>query len=121
MRRAIYVAGAYSAPTTLGTLLNIRRAIRAGVTILQAGHAPLVPHLDFQLILGIPDERIPEVIVLQEVALVWMERADAVFVTPGSENSTGTTREIEMAQALGIPVFHDMVQMLRELEWPHTE
>jgi len=114
-KRAIYVAGAYSSGTTMGTLLNIRRAIQWGNEIMKAGHAPLVPHLDFQMIINLQGRYIPEVKDLQEIAMAWLEKADAVFVVPDSEDSTGTQKEILRAMELNIPVHNKLEALLTEM------
>lgn len=41
----------------------------------------------------------------------WLDVADAVFLVPGWETSTGTRREIERADKQGIPVFTDIAQL----------
>lgn len=49
--KRVYVAGAYSADSTMGTLHNIRKGIRASTEIFLMGYAPFCPWLDFQFVL----------------------------------------------------------------------
>lgn len=41
----------------------------------------------------------------------WLEVADAVFVCPGWQTSTGTKRELETTAEIGIPVFYNLVNL----------
>jgi hypothetical protein len=41
----------------------------------------------------------------------WLCSADAVFLVPGWETSTGTRKEIELANSLDIPVFNSLEEL----------
>ena len=114
--KRIYVAGAYSATDIIKVQGNMRRGLELSIKVLQAGFAPFCPWLDFQF--GLLDE-----ITLQQYydySLAWLEVSDALLVVQkGWQESKGTLNEIEVAEALGLPIFHDfyeMVQYFKELE-----
>jgi hypothetical protein len=112
MRTRIYIAG----PITKGPLAdNIRRATEAGVALLRAGYAPLVPHLTCYY--GGP---VPEVLPCGTRAedwwaadLPWVAVSHAVLRLPGE--SVGADMETALAERLGIPVYHDLGTLIREL------
>jgi hypothetical protein len=98
----VYVSGPYSADPER----SIQAAIRAADQLLTAGHAPLVPHLkhpwitttdhSYEAWLG--------------VDLAWLQVADAVLRLPG--HSPGADRETAVAHQLGIPVHHNIQDLL---------
>lgn len=124
-RKRIYVAG----PISVGPLeQNIRQACEAGMELLKAGLAPLVPHLtcymgqricrwpvatrDFfkSIAITLTEGPIPEVTPAGAVPadwyatdLPWVAVSDAVLRLPGE--STGADLEVGEANRLGIPVF----------------
>lgn len=100
----VYVAGAYTAPTVVQVLANMRRGIDAAVQIAKLGMAPYCPWLDFQygLVSAMPVE------VYKEISMEWLRASDAVFVVPGWENSEGTNAEINEACDRDIPVFFSL-------------
>jgi len=100
----VYVAGAYTAPTVVQVLANMRRGIDAAVQIAKLGMAPYCPWLDFQygLVSAMPVE------VYKEISMEWLRASDAVFVVPGWENSKGTMAEIQEATDRYIPVFFSL-------------
>lgn len=97
----IYVAGKYSAPTTIDVLNNIHDGIKASVEIIRQGHSVFCPWLDHQF--HFFDKTITKE-EYQRNSMAWVEVADEVWVLPNSENSGGTQREIARAKELGIPV-----------------
>lgn len=102
----VYVAGPYSSDPEACTAT----AIAAGAALLDAGHAPFVPHLAHYwhtLHGGRPYED------WMRIDLAWLAAADAVLRLPGE--SSGADRETALADELGIPVFHDLDELLADL------
>ena len=96
MSMRVYVA----APYTHGDIgENMRRAIDAGMAILDSGDAPVVPHLSHFLHLQHP--RPYETWI--EMGLELLAGCDAVVRLSGF--SPGAERETKRAAQLGIPVY----------------
>lgn len=104
MRPRIYIAG----PISRGDLAaNIKQATDAARQLIAAGYAPFCPQLTCYLGGDTPtvsggvshDE-------WMEVDLPWVSVADAVLRLPGE--STGADMETDLADSLGIPVFHSV-------------
>jgi hypothetical protein len=88
---------------------NILRGIQAGMHLIRAGYAPLVPHLtDFTR----PYGHFPLATWL-EVDLPWVAKADAVLRLPGP--SRGADAEEAFARARGIPVFSEIRELFQQL------
>lgn len=98
----VYVAGPYTADPEKCTAA----AIAVGNELLDAGHAPFVPHLAhyWETLHGARHYE-----DWMRIDLAWLETADAILRLPGE--SSGADRETARALALGIPVF-DSVQAL---------
>lgn len=93
----IYVAGPYTDDPDGCTAT----AIAAGAAVLDAGHAPFVPHLAhyWHTLHGPRDYE-----DWMRIDLAWLRAADAVLRLPGE--SSGADREVALAHELGIPVIH---------------
>ena len=100
-KRRIYIAGKYSAPSTLETLNNIHDGIHACVRAVKSGYSPYCPWLDHQY--HLIDKTIT-VKDYQRISMDWLEVSQEVWVLPNSESSKGTQAEILRAQELRIPV-----------------
>jgi hypothetical protein len=112
--KRVYVAGAYSADNVLDVLGNIQRGIRMSLRVLLAGHAPFCPWLDFHYCLLLRDNESVTVQQFYAYSLAWLEVSDAMLVLPGYEGSSGTLVEIARAKTLGIPVYYDLHDLLRD-------
>lgn len=93
----VYIAGPYTADPETCTAA----AIEIGNRVLDAGHAPFVPHLChyWHTIHGERDYH-----DWMRIDLTWLECADLLLRMPGE--SPGADQEVALAQSLGIPV-HD--------------
>lgn len=99
----VYVAG----PITKGDqFLNVRAAIDAADTLLKAGHAPFVPHIN--VLWHMVHEHDYETWMAWDDA--FLQVCDALLRIPG--DSPGADREVERARELGIPVFFDVFDCL---------
>jgi len=105
----IYVAGPYtpstSDPHDAARIAhrNTRRAIRAGIAIIERGHVPFIPHLTHFIHLEskkpLPRE------FYYEYDSVWLKCCDALLYLG---KSTGADRELQMAKEMGLRVFHSI-------------
>ena len=110
-RLRVFVAGAYSSDTIIGSLDNMRRGMRLAYNVLKAGYAPFTPWFDYHFAL-IGEMTIDE---YRDYSLAWLRVSDAILVVKGWENSEGTKNEIKYAGELGIPVFYDLGDLVDEL------
>jgi hypothetical protein len=113
----IYVAGAYSDTNVLGVLRNIGRGEYWASQLFMRGYAPFTPWHDKTFVIQNWKEEFT-VDQFYNYSMEWLRASDAVFIVPNHVglkdwgNSTGTLKEIEEAERLGIPVFYS----LKELE-----
>lgn len=108
----VYVSGPFSADTTAGVLANIENAMRAGKALLDAGHAPIIPHLNH--LYDIWHDQTFGAPVAYDVFLDWdvaivRRSCDAVLRLPGE--SRGADREVAVARDAGIPVYHALADI----------
>ena len=105
----VYVAGAYSADYVVDVLGNMRRGIELSCDVLDHGMAPFCPWLDFQFGLN----REFDLENYYEYSIAWLKASDAVLVVKeGWDKSKGTRRELDLARANGIPVFHGLMELI---------
>ena len=92
----VYIAG----PLSQGDqLLNIRNAIQAADKVLELGHTPFCPHMNYTWHLICPHDTA----TWYDWDLCWLELCDILIRLPG--DSWGSDQEVKFAQARGIPVF----------------
>lgn len=105
-RQRVYV----SAPYTSDPVGNTEVAIRAAQQLLEAGYAPLVPHLNYYWgeVVG---QEVNSYQTWMELDLAWVPMADALVRLPG--DSAGSDEEHALALEWGIPVY-DSVEALLE-------
>ena len=102
MRPRIYLSG----PMEGGKILaNVARAIAVYRRLIDAGFAPLCPHLNYY---ADPPGDVPHA-VWMEVDLPWVEVADAIVRLLGE--SPGSDLEEARARALGIPLFTSFAEL----------
>lgn len=99
MRAKVYVAG----PITKGDIEeNVRKAIEAANELADLGFAPFVPHLNYYWDMHRPRPYEFWIALDNE----YLPYCDAVLRLPGE--SKGADGEVLLANALMIPVFHDI-------------
>jgi len=110
MRTKVYIAG----PIVKGPLEhNIRQATEAGMILLKAGYAPLVPHLSCYFDGPTPAVR-PGGTVVEDwygCDLSWVAVADCLLRLPGE--GVGSDGEVALANSLHIPVYHNLETLMR--------
>jgi nucleoside 2-deoxyribosyltransferase len=109
--RTIYVAGPFKADTDEGVEFNIARAEALGKEVGKLGASPVIPHANTRSF----HKEFPEEFML-EATLELMRRCDAVVLTEGWQESSGTRDEICEANWLGIPVFYTLFGLKSWLE-----
>jgi hypothetical protein len=95
--KTVYVAGPY---TKGDVAINVRDAILA-----HAGYAPYVPHLSHFWHLIIPHGYK----FWMALDMEWLIRCDILLRLPGE--SEGGDKEVEAAEAYGIPVVHTILEL----------
>lgn len=102
-RCRVYVAG----PMSLGDRVsNFSQAVIAMREVILLGAAPMVPQLSFLV-----GDLLRDVTYGQwlQTDLAWVEAADVVLRLPGK--SSGAEVECQLANRLGIPVVHSLVDL----------
>ena len=110
--KRVYVAGKLN-DDACGYIKNLHRMIQTAREVRRAGFAVYVPGNDFLegLVAGNFDYS-----EFFDNSQPWLAASDAVFLTPGWEESAGTKREIEYANSLGIPVYENLEEMIEKLQ-----
>ncbi len=106
----VYVAGPYS---TGDPEANTAAAIAAGNELLDAGYAPLVPHLSHYWHTHHTPRAYED---WMRIDLAWITAADAVLRLPGA--SPGADREVVLAAELGIPIYASVTALRADDENP---
>ena len=109
MRTRVYIAG----PISKGILRhNIRQATQAGLILLKAGFAPLVPQLTCYMDGPIPQNLPGHTAIDQwyESDMAWVSVCDCVLRLEGE--SVGADAEVEYALSLGKPIFYCLNDLL---------
>ncbi len=102
----VYIAGPY----TLGDVaVNVKDAIDAGVRVLDAGHAPFIPHLSHFIHMNSPRDY--QVWIDMDNAFVPV--CNALIRLPGK--SSGADAEVALAEELNIPVFYSVEKFLAKV------
>lgn len=104
MGKCVYVSGPLTSSGDIAS--NIRKAADVGTVLLDAGHFPYVPHLNYfhEIIHPRPYE------VWIKADMAWVQKSDALIRLPGK--SGGADREVEVADRLGIPIYYSVGEFL---------
>ena len=105
----IYIAAPYSAPSLDARCANMRKAQRAAIELIRAGHTPYCPHLTRYL--DVEAKAIGQPIDYEEWMAYdreWLRLCDAVLCLG---RSPGADRECELARAMGLPIVWDMTEL----------
>ncbi len=100
MRNQAYVSGRYTADTEAEIMVNIRRAIDAGDTMLKLGYAPIIPHVCMNHNTSWDKAIEHDLGILRSLCPL----TDVIVMLPGWEKSLGAQREREEAVKRGIRV-----------------
>lgn len=99
----VYVAGPIGANDD-ARAGKITAALDAGVELLRLGFAPFVPHL--WAAASINADGIAAYEHWMQYDFIWLRQCEILLRIPGA--SPGADREVEHAEAIGIPVFHSI-------------
>ncbi len=99
----VYVASAYRIGDQVA---NVRASIDAGERLLNAGHQPYLPLLNFTWHFIFPHD--PNTWL--DLDMSWLAKCDAVVRLPG--RSDGADTEVAYARGLGLPVFFSVDECL---------
>jgi len=103
--KRLYIAGAYSSSDVIQVFENMRLGMKVATELFLKGHYPFVPWFDHHFFFMKGDKKIT-IEMIQEYSLRWLEVSDAMVVLPNWKKSKGTQFEIDMAKALGIPIYY---------------
>jgi hypothetical protein len=106
-KKKVYVAGKLN-DSAVGYIKNFHRMIKTAREVRSAGYAVYVPCNDF--LEGLVDGNFDYAEYFDN-SQPWLVSADAIFLTPGWETSSGTAKEIETAKSNNIPVFDTIRNM----------
>lgn len=118
--KTIYVAGPISDQNPLQVLANINAGIEASAYLVSMGFAVFCPFLDFQYFLTKHGQYINKEMI-QQNSLAFVDKCDVMLVLPRWKSSSGTKREAARARSLGMPVYFDIDNLVRELCGSPTE
>lgn len=109
--KVVYIAGPFRADAPWGVENNIRTAEFFGLEVAKLGAVPLIPHTMYRFFDGsLPDE------FWLGGTMELLCKCDAVLLTPKWFLSTGAKAEKAEAERIGIPVFHNLVEVERWLQ-----
>ena len=101
--KKVYIASPYSQG---GTIYNIRLAIDAADTLLKAGFAPFVPHLNYTWDIVYPHSYHTWL----DWCMEWVVACDCLLRIHGI--SPGADAETALAKVIGIPVYYTMCELI---------
>lgn len=114
MRPKVYIAGKIS-DYGVKHLSNMSKFFDMQDRLIRLGFAPLNPAADFMLGLRHDDYTYN---MYFDPNAEWLKVSDAVLVLPGWETSEGAKREIKIAEKFCIPVFYDVISLIK---WAENE
>jgi len=97
----IYIAGPFRAPTPWEQEQNVRRAETVALEVWGLGAVALCPHAMNRFF----QDSVPDRIALAGM-LTLLRRCDAILMTEGWSESTGSVAELETARRCGMPVWY---------------
>lgn len=98
--KVAYIAGPFRAENNWEIWQNIQVAATLALSVWKIGAVALCPHMNTFCFQGAaPDS------VWLEGDLELVRRCDAILTTPDWQRSTGAQAEVDLARALGKPVF----------------
>jgi hypothetical protein len=119
--RVVYIAGPYRSSNpdgksnAWGVQQNVMNAMARALDVWRRGHAAVCPHANtmfFQDADGCEDR------VWLDGDIEMLRRCDALLTVEGWERSKGATAEVLLAQQIGKPVLHSLVELDLYLSQP---
>jgi hypothetical protein len=81
-RMTVYVAGPFTSNTAEGVMLNVNRAIQAGIEVIKKGHHPYVPHLAYYMAAHPMSHMTQMDRRWIDVDSPWVLACDAIYIMP---------------------------------------
>ena len=100
-KKVVYVAGPFLGPNAWAIEQNIRVAEELALEAWKEGAAVICPHTNTRFFQGAAPDNI-----WLEGDLELVRRSDAVLTAPGWVLSSGACKEVDLANELGLSVFH---------------
>lgn len=105
--KVVYIAGKFRGPNYWEQERNIRLAEELALLVWKAGMAALCPHTNTRYFQGAAPDH-----VFLDGDLELLRRCDALLTVHNWLGSKGAVEEVGLAHRLGIPVFHEIGELL---------
>lgn len=112
--KRVYVAGKYNDDTVVKVLRNMRKGIDLCRQVIEAGHSPFCPWLDFQY--GLSFELTGAQYL--ELSVAWLRASECVLLVDNWEQSSRAKKEIEIANDLGLLVYTELSDLVHGIPNP---
>ena len=103
----IYIAGSFTGNNAWEIENNVRAAEEYLLLLMKKKILAYCPHTHFRFFHGSVDEHF-----IMEHCFFMLSHCSAIFVLPGSSDSSGTAKEIMYAQDHGIPVYDTLCDLM---------
>ena len=110
--KKVYVAGAYSADNVLDVLKNIGIGEDICAELFLRGFAPFCPWHDKDFVIKRPYSKYT-IEMFYNYSIEWLKVCDVMFVIDGWEKSSGTKKEIKIAEELGLPIYYNISELIK--------
>ena len=107
MEPKVYIAGKLN-DMAVDYLYNVHKMMVTAEDVRKSGYSVYVPAIDYTMgiMFGWKDYH-----DYFDNSQPWLRVADAIFLVPGWETSSGTKKEMETADSLNIPIFDNIEKM----------
>lgn len=103
-RLKIYIAGPYSNSDHMEVMRNIRAGQELAKRVLDLGHSPFCPFIDYQLLFyGDWNTSVDQMYLY---SLDFLEVCNVMLMLPSWQNSKGCIEEVKVAYKYDIPVYY---------------
>ncbi len=111
--KIIYIAGPYSSDNIIQGLENIRVGRRMATVVLLKGLWPICPWLDSELFMQLREGEKISLEEIQSYSTALLKKCDAVLCIGEWHKSKGTMAEINVAINSDIPIFYELLDVLK--------
>lgn len=106
--RVIYIAGPFRGPSPWDIEQNVRSAEERGLAVALRNMIPLIPHTMYRFF----QDSLPDPFWIHATGEL-LKKCDAMLLTGNWESSTGCQGEIRIADALKIPCFTSLTELIK--------
>ena len=109
----IYVASRLTDSNPSKTLINGGISIRAGIKIMEKGHFPFIPPLDFLVYLIMSHKTLKKLgeHYYYRYSLAWLDVCDSIVIVNGLEDSKGVQKEYKYAKEKGLKIYKSVKEI----------